>query len=186
VTQRALGRMGTVMLAAVLGLACTEGGARPTGVVQAPDSADQVLEGFVHYGTRQGVRQTRVEADTAYFYDATQSSDLRRVKVTFFDGQGTEVSTLTANQATYRWQNGAMDASGGVVMRSRDGKVLKSEKLVYDESANVISTDRAFTFDRPGEHLEGTAFKSDVDFKNLKADKPRGTSEKGFVLPGQE
>jgi hypothetical protein len=25
-----------------------------------------------------------------------------------------------------------------------------------------------------------------VGFKTLKADKPRGTSEKGFVLPGQE
>ncbi|HKU62472.1 MAG TPA: LPS export ABC transporter periplasmic protein LptC, partial [Gemmatimonadales bacterium] len=77
-------------------LACEDTGARPTTTVAASDSADQILEGFSHYVTNQGVRRSRVEADTAYFYESSQITDLRRVKVTFYDIKGAESSTLTS------------------------------------------------------------------------------------------
>ena len=45
---------------------------------QAPDSADQVLEGFSHYVTNDGVRRSRVQADTAFFYEGTQITNLSK------------------------------------------------------------------------------------------------------------
>ena len=75
-------RLSLIALFAIAITACEETGARPTTTVQAPDSADQVLEGFSHFVTNQGVRRTRVEADTAYFYESTQITELRNVKVT--------------------------------------------------------------------------------------------------------
>ncbi|MEO6057097.1 MAG: hypothetical protein ABIQ49_09690, partial [Gemmatimonadales bacterium] len=58
---------------------------KPTTTVQATDSADQVLEGFSHYVTKDGVRRSRVEADTAYFFENTQVTQLRKIRVVFFD-----------------------------------------------------------------------------------------------------
>jgi LPS export ABC transporter protein LptC len=168
--------------------ACEESGARPTTTIQAPDSADQVLEGFSHYVTNDGIRRSRVQADTAYFYEGTQVTNLVNVKVTFYDLKGAESSTLTSKTGLYRWQDGSMEANGKVVVVSPDGRRLATERLRYDNARNQISTDRRFTFDRGAEHLEGNSFRSDPDFRNVVTDQPRGggPAGNGMLLPGQE
>lgn len=158
---------------------------KPTTTVQAADSADQVLEGFSHYVTNEGVLRSRVEADTAFFYEPTQITQLRNVKVVFFDFKGAESSTLTSQRGIYRWQDGSMEAIGNVVVVSPDGRRLATERLRYDNATNLISTDRHFTFDRGEEHLEGNSFKSDPDFRNVVTDRPRGVTGDGMLLPGQ-
>jgi LPS export ABC transporter protein LptC len=167
-------------------LACEETGAKPTTTVAATDSADQILEGFSHYVTKDGIRRSRVEADTAYFYEPTQVTELKKIRVIFFDGQGEEGSTLTGKTGSYRWQDGSMEANGSVVVVSPDGRRLKTESLRYDNASNTISTNTHFTFDRGSEHLEGNSFRSDPDFKNVVTDKPRGVAGNGMLLPGQE
>lgn len=166
-------------------VACEDSGVRPTTTVQAPDSADQVLEGFSHYVTNEGVLRSRVEADTAFFYEPTQVTELHKVKVVFYDVKGAESSTLTALRGTYRWQDGSMEARGNVVVVSPDGRRLATQLLRYDNATNLISTDRQFTFDRGAEHLEGNSFRSDPDFRNVVTDRPRGVTGDGMLLPGQ-
>jgi LPS export ABC transporter protein LptC len=166
-------------------LACEEAGVKPTATVQAPDSADQVLEGFSHYVTSEGVRRSRVEADTAFFYEPTQITELHKIKVVFYDLKGQEGSTLTAKRGTYRWQDGSMEADGDVVVISPDGRRLRTETLRYDNATNTIMTEKPFTFDRGTEHLEGNSFRSDPDFRNVVTDRPRGVSGEGLLLPGQ-
>jgi LPS export ABC transporter protein LptC len=165
--------------------ACEDTGVKPTTTVQAADSADQVLEGFSHYVTNEGVLRSRVEADTAFFYEPTQVTQLRNVKVVFFDFKGAESSTLTSRRGIYRWQDGSMEALGNVVVVSPDGRRLATQRLRYDNATNLISTDRHFTFDRGAEHLEGNSFKSDPDFRNVVTDRPRGVTGDGMLLPGQ-
>jgi LPS export ABC transporter protein LptC len=178
--------LSVLSVVSVLSVACEESGARPTTTVQAPDSADQVLEGFSHFVTRDGILRSRVEADTAYFYEPTQITDLKNVRVVFFDVRGEEGSTLTAKGGTYRWQDGSMEAKGSVLVVSPDGRRLKTETLKYDNPSNTISTNVHFTFDKGTEHLEGNSFRSDPDFKNVVTDKPRGVAGDGMLLPGQE
>ena len=165
-------------------LSCEDTGVRPTTTVQAADTADQVLEGFSHYVTNSGVLRSRVEADTAFFYEASQMNELHNVKVVFFDLKGAESSTLTARRGTYRWQDGSMEASGNVLVVSPDGRRLATDVLRYNNATNTIFTDRHFTFDRGDEHVEGNSFRSDPDFKNIVTDRPRGVSG-GMLLPGQ-
>jgi LPS export ABC transporter protein LptC len=166
-------------------IACEDSGVKPTTTVQAPDSADQVLEGFSHYVTNEGILRSRVEADTAFFYEPTQITELHKVKVVFFDVKGAESSTLTARRGTYRWQDGSMEATGDVVVVSPDGRRLATSVLRYDNATNLIVTDQHFTFDRGEEHLEGNSFRSDPDFKNVVTDRPRGVTGNGMLLPGQ-
>jgi LPS export ABC transporter protein LptC len=165
--------------------ACEDPGVKPTTTVQATDNADQILEGFQHYVTFGGVRRSRVEADTAFFYEGTQITDLRHLKVVFYDLKGVEGSTLTAKRGNYRWQDGSMEANDDVVVVSPDGRTLRTQTLKYDNATNTISTNVPFTFDRAEEHLEGNSFKSDPDFKNVVTDKPRGVAGTGMLLPGQ-
>jgi LPS export ABC transporter protein LptC len=169
---------------ALSAISCEDTGVRPTTTVQAADTADQVLEGFSHYVTNSGVLRSRVEADTAFFYEASQMNELHNVKVVFFDLKGAESSTLTARRGTYRWQDGSMEASGNVLVVSPDGRRLATDVLRYNNATNTIFTDRHFTFDRGDEHVEGNSFRSDPDFKNIVTDRPRGVSG-GMLLPGQ-
>jgi LPS export ABC transporter protein LptC len=179
------GRLLVCLLSAGL-LGCEDPGARPTATIQAPDSADQVLEGFSHFVTNDGVRRSQVEADTAFFYENTQVTELRDVKVVFFDLKGEESSTLTSRRGTYRWVDGSMEANGNVVVVSPDGRRLQTETLRYDNASNTISTDKRFSFDRGDEHLEGNSFRSDPDFRNVVTDRPRGVTGDGMLLPGQD
>jgi LPS export ABC transporter protein LptC len=179
---------GTLLgIAAALGLAaCESGGVRPTATVSAADSADQVIEGFSHFVTTNGIRRTLLEADSAFYYDATQTAVLKKPHATFYDEKGAEISRMTADRMSYRWQDGSMVATGHVDVTTPDGKRLRSEMLTYDKTANRISTDRHFTYDAGGDHVEGAAFRSDLEFKSIVTDRPRGTAGKDLVVPGQQ
>lgn len=163
-------------------LACN--GARPTATVTAADTADQILVGMSHYVTRAGVTRAHVEADTAYFYSPTQSAELRRVRITFYDVRGTESSTLTAREGTYHWRTGDMEGRGDVVVVTTDGRRLRTEVLRYNQARDEVSSDRPFVFDGPSRHIEGEAFTSDPSFRDVVARRPRGTGGQ-FTLPDQ-
>lgn len=167
-------------------LGCQEKAGPMGNVVAASDTADQVLFGFVHFITRDGVREGQVEADTAYFYDPTQTTVLRNMTLVFIDSTGAANATITSKIGTYKWQTGNMVADSNVVMRSRDGRVLKSEQLVYDDAKKELSTPLYFTFDREGDHVEGKGFRSDLKFEHVVAKEPTGTAKDGFLLPGQD
>jgi LPS export ABC transporter protein LptC len=180
----------SILLIALLGsAACQDEGVRPPVTQTAADSADQILFGLMHYVTEEGVKRSLVEADTAYLYDATQTAELKKVKVTFYDENGAISSVLTANEGTYFQQSGAMNARGNVVGTSPDGRTLRTSELRYESNSKKVTTDKAFTFDRNGNHLEGDGFTSDVDFQNIEVTRPRGvegrTGGANGLLPGQ-
>jgi len=177
--------VGTAILA-VLVVACTESGARPTAIVAAADTADQMLEKVRHYITQDGVRKSLVEADTAYYYEGSQSFELRGVKVSFFGADGAATSVLTAHEGTYRVASGSMEGRGNVVVRSADGnRTLRTELLLFDPARNEISTDRHYTYDENSNHLEGNGFRSDPNFQKVSTEQPRGRAAEGVLLPGQ-
>ncbi|MDZ4865141.1 MAG: LPS export ABC transporter periplasmic protein LptC [Gemmatimonadota bacterium] len=170
--------------------ACREDAVRPTMTVTAADSADQVLEGMEHLITNDGVRRTKVVADTAYLYEATQLARLKVVKSTFFNTSGIETSTITADSGTYQMRDGSMSAWGHVVAVTPDGRTLRSAELRYDARTQKISSDKPFIYDKADQHLEGNGFVSDPDFRNVVTRQPRGgqnggPSGVGGLLPGQ-
>lgn len=166
--------------------ACNHNELRNTTVVTAADTADQVLEHLQHYITKAGVRQSLVEADTAYYYEATRRFELKGVKVTFYSATGAPSSVLTSREGTYFMQTQNMEARGNVVVVSTDGRTLRSEKLKYDQATNKLSTDIAFTFDGPSARGSGNGFVSDPDFRDVIIQQGRGLQrDGGFVPPGQ-
>jgi LPS export ABC transporter protein LptC len=158
---------------------------RPTATIAAADTADQMLINMSHYITGDGVVRARVRADTAYFYQGTQTAELRNVHITFYGSDGRETSTMTAREGTYHWASGDMEGRGNcVVVGSGDGRTLRSEVMVYRQALNQVSSDKAFVFNAPGRHVEGDGFTSDPEFRNVTAIRPHGTGGQ-FTLPNQ-
>src|SRR5512144_101920 len=164
--------------------ACSSG-VKPTATVTAADTADQVLVSMDHYVTGDGIVRARVRADTAYFYQNSQSAELRNVHVTFYGTDGAETSTMTAREGTYHWATGDMEGRGNVVVvGSGDGRTLKTEVMRYSQRTNQVSSDQPFVFDGPGRHMEGAGFTSAPNFRNVTASRPHGSGG-GIVLPNR-
>jgi LPS export ABC transporter protein LptC len=170
--------------------ACQDDTIRPVAVLEAGDSADQVLYGVTTLIAPEGVRRHRLQADTAMVYNATGLYDLRGVHLTFYDPAGVEMSVLTADSGVYRLNTGAMEAKGNVVVESVDGKILRTSYLQYDRDANELSTDQFFTYLTDGGTIEGNGFRSDPNFTFTVTDQPRGGQDGDapgtMLLPGQD
>ncbi|MBI4421250.1 MAG: LPS export ABC transporter periplasmic protein LptC [Gemmatimonadetes bacterium] len=149
------------------------GAERPTTLVAATDTADQVIFGLNHVLTLDGVQRTRLLADTAYFYQSSQTARLRRIKVTFYSPEGRETSTLTADSGSYEWRTGDMESRGKVVAVTPDGRRLTTSVLKYRRGDQSIVGPEYFVFDAPDRHLEGEGFTSDPDFRKVVTQRPR-------------
>jgi LPS export ABC transporter protein LptC len=167
---------------------CGDNALKNQATIGQADSADQVLDSVYHVVTSHGLKQSIVEADTAYYYEAGKVFELKHLRVTFFNAQGGQTSTLTANEGTYQVALGKMEGRGNVVVRSVDGRTLNTDLLRYDQAVNQLSTDRPFTFTGPSASGSGVGFVSDPDFRNVTGTQGRGTENQGggkFIPPNQ-
>ena len=169
--------------------ACGKAALVGTQIAQA-DSADQVLDSVYHVITKDGMRQSIVEADTAYYYEVSKTFELRHLRVTFFNAGGAQSSVLTSTEGTYQVSLGKMEARGNVVVRSVDGRTLNTDLLRYDQNQNKLMTDRPFTFTGPTANGSGVGFVSDPDFRDVTVQQgargqERGKGGSGFVIPNQ-
>lgn len=153
-------------------LACTDDSAPPVSV--AADTADMIYYGVVHRVTVDGVRRAVIEADSAYFYEGPQRIEMMQMRVTFFSPDGVETSRLTADEGTYQWRSGNMEARGNVVAVTPDQRRLETTILEYFRNANEIRGPEPYVFTTPEQRLEGRAFRSDPDFRNVVTTQPRG------------
>ena len=155
------------------------------GIFYHIDTADQVLYNMTHYVTTNGIVRARVRADTAYFYQPVQTTEMRNVHITFYDTQGLETSTMTAREGSYHWASQDMEGRGNVVVVGKsDGRTLRSEVMRYRQTTNEVSSDKPFVFDAPGRHAEGDGFTSDPEFRNVTAKHVHGSGG-GITLPNQ-
>lgn len=160
--------LGAVAVAAVA-LACGNPGTQPRVVGRAlVDSADQVMFHSTFNLTDAGVLRTQLVSDTALFFDDNTRVELLRVNSVFYTPTGERNAVLTARHGTYRTNTGQMTALGDVVVKSTDGRTLRTQQLTYDQSRNEISSDSAFVLTEPDRRLEGIGFRSDPNLQNVR------------------
>jgi LPS export ABC transporter protein LptC len=165
-------------------VACSGADRPPTAMSASADSADQVVFGLNHQLTIDGILRTRVQSDTAYFYQISQKVAMRHIKVTFYSTAGAETSTLTADSGMYEWRTQNMEARGNVVGVTPDHRRLVTSVLYYDRNSHTITGPAAFVFDAPERHLQGDGFTSDPEFRNVVTQRARkGTVGKVQLEP---
>jgi len=164
-----------VLSAVVLAVAAAcSGMEQPPTARTGADSADQVGYGLTNYLTVDGIRRMRLVADSAYVYFGPQRHELFGLTVTFYDPNGVETSTLTAEEGTYDWRSGNMEARGNVVTISPDGRRLQTSILQYDRGRDLIVGPAAFRWTTPEQDIEGEGFTTDPELRNVQTNRARG------------
>jgi LPS export ABC transporter protein LptC len=164
---------GASVLVVLVVAACSSMDQPPTTIATA-DSADQIGYGVTNVLTADGIRRMRLEADSAYAFFGSQRHLLFGLRVTFYAPDGRETSALTAHEGTYDWRSGNMEARGDVVAVSPDGRRLETSVLRYDRNADRIVGPDHFVWTTPEQRVEGDAFTSDPDLRNVQTTRARG------------
>jgi LPS export ABC transporter protein LptC len=178
-----------LLLAATLAVtlaACTSEGAAPPVQEHASmaDSAEQVMLNVRTLLTDKGIQRGEMFADSAYIFDENTRFELRKVRATFNTVTGAKDGTMTGDRGRYNTQQQILEGFGHVVITTNAGRKLTSPHVRYNQMANEVSSDSAFTMVEPGKTLTGIGFRSDPQLNNLlvlKAPSGRG----GFTIPAQ-
>ena len=156
------------LLIICLGAACEQASTTPSAVANAEAlPADQVIYGLHHVMTKNGVRSSIVDGDTALMHEAEQKLDVTGVHVTFFDASGAQSGNLTSRKGTYDIAQGQFVARDDVVLVTRTAsgnRRLTTEELIYEVNTDQLHTDKPFTMTEGERTTRGTSFQTDGSF----------------------
>lgn len=160
------------------------------GEVIEPGSATPEMEGLespvvfgmVAYLTANGVREGRVQADTAYTYADSVKVDLRGMTTLFYDENGNDRATVTGREGEWDQETDRMLAKGDVVLLIHtDGSRIESSEINYDPSIDRVWSDSATVRTlADGTVTRGSSFESDIAFENVVVRDPRGAAGRVF------
>jgi LPS export ABC transporter protein LptC len=139
--------------------------------------ADNVYYGMVSYLTTSGVREGRIEADTAYAFADSGVVRMRGMELVLYEEDGRARATITAERGELDESSDRMVARGDVVLLVHgDGRRIESPELHYDPNRDRIWSDSATVQTLSGGRVtRGTAFESDLEFRNIRIQNPRGS-----------
>lgn len=141
-----------------------------------------VVFGMVSYITANGIRQARVEADTAFTFADSAKVDLRVMRVIFYDEAGAERATVEGTRGEWNQDTDLMVARGDVeLLVHSDSSVIRSQEIHYDPQADRIWSDSATSRTMAdGSTTSGSAFESDIEFTNIRIRDVRGDAGRIF------
>lgn len=112
----------------------------PQQAAKAAEGAPSlVFEGFRARGTFKGVKQWEAEATRAKVYQGSQNAKADDVEITYFQG-GRAVSQATARHADIDLKDYDLSAEGDVVVRAKNGVMLATERLSWDNARQEVRT----------------------------------------------
>ena len=163
-------------------------GAALAGCEEAPmpaaPVADQADDSQRTFGmnlklTEGGILKADLYGDTAYTRPNTEVTEIRGVKLTFYDAEGKKPGKLTSKTGEYDARTGIMIARGSVVLVTHNEKgqerIIKSEELHYDQRGDRVWSDRETIIDEAGRHAVSDGFTSDTRFTNMRGKNAKST-----------
>lgn len=153
------------LTALVTQLACSNAKQPPVGAgPTVADSADQVLTGVQYILTTKGVQRGELNADTAFVLDDQTRFDFRRAHVNFKTETGAPQGTMEANRGVFNQRTQILEGWGDVVVKTVDGRTLKSPHVTFNQVTHQISSDTTYTLLRGKDTQTGVGFTSDQAF----------------------
>lgn len=167
------------MLAVCAALAGCKAAPAAAGPVAANADDTQRTYGMNLKLTESGILKADLYGDTAFTRPNTEVTELKGVKLTFFDSQGKKPGKLTSRTGEYDARTGIMIARGSVVLITQNDKgqerIIKSEELYYDQRGDRVWSDRETIIDEPGRHAVTDGFTSDTRFINMRGKNAKTT-----------
>jgi LPS export ABC transporter protein LptC len=151
----------------------------PAGPVSQDADATQRTYGMNLKLTENGVLKADVYGDTAFTRPNTSVTEIRGVKLTFYDQQGKKPGTLTSKTGEYDANTGIMIARGNVILITHNEKgekrTIRSEELHYDQRGDRVWSDRETMVEETGQTLVTEGFTSDTRFTNIRGKNAKTT-----------
>ena len=118
-----------------------------------------------------GILKADLFGDTAYQRPNTRVTELRGVKLTFYDKQGKNPGKLTSKTGEYDEATQIMIARGNVVLVTRNPqgvqRTIRSEELHYDQRGDRVWSERETIVEEAGRVFTSQGFNSDTRFTNV-------------------
>lgn len=148
----------------------------------------QNLEGPIVFGmtsfiSARGVREGRVEADTAYVFEDSTVVYLRQMEIALYDEEtGAERATVRGARGRWDQETNEMVAVGDVVLFVyNDSSTIESQEINYDPNNDRVWSDSATVQTlRDGTVTRGSSFESDMSFENILIRDIRGGGRRVF------
>lgn len=157
--------------------ACGGAGTDPaTADASVEMNADQILYDIVHFMTAEGIRRARLVADTAYFYEAEDSVELRTIDLVLYDAAGDTAATVTARRGRLDNQTQEMVAIGNVVVLADPDRRIETEELHYNPTTDRLWSDVETRYRADGRDIRGDGFESDGRLSRVEVRNPSGTA----------
>ena len=130
--------------------------------------ADQVLFDVVTHVTLEGIREARIEADTAYIWQDSASVALRTLSLIMYDDTGEERARVTSRSGLLNEDTQHMVASGDAVLVMADRRI-ESAEIHYEPQRDRIWSDSTtvMVMTEGNQVVEGSSFLSDANFENI-------------------
>jgi LPS export ABC transporter protein LptC len=175
--------MRSFLLIAAVAVAACEGVENTTVANEFMQGIDApVVFGMVSYITTEGVRQARVQADTAFTFADSAKVDLRVMTVDFYDEAGVERATVRGTHGEWNQDTDLMVARGDVeLLVHSDSSIIRSPEIHYDPQSDRIWSDSATSRTmQDGSTTRGSSFESDIEFTNIRILNVRGDAGRIF------
>ena len=167
------------MAALAAAAAACEGAPASSGPVAADADATQRTYGMNLKLTENGVLKADVYGDTAFTRPNTDVTEIRGVKLTFYDQQGKKPGTLTSKTGEYDAGTGIMVARGNVVLITHNEKgekrTIRSEELHYDQRGDRVWSERETFVEEATQTFVSQGFTSDTRFTNIQGRNAKST-----------
>ena len=111
-----------------------------------PENVDMTLKNIKYTKTRAGEPLWTLMADSAHSMD-DGITRIENVRIVFFDREMGEIE-LTADQGELIPEHKAVTVSSNVMVVSSPGNTLQTDYLRYEETGNILKTDRMVTINR--------------------------------------
>jgi LPS export ABC transporter protein LptC len=96
------------------------------------------------------------------------------IHIEFFNEQLQVISELTARYAIHYELERVWEARNKVVVVNRKGETLKTEKLIWNEKKELLTSDEFVTITTPEETIYGEGFEANQDFSQYRIFKVKG------------
>jgi LPS export ABC transporter protein LptC len=136
------------------------------------DSADQVFYGVDAPLETNGVKRGTLFADTMYVMNDQTRFDFIQGRVEFNTPTGVPDGSMRANRGRYDRRMQVLEGWGNVIVKSADGRSLKSPHVVYNQMQDRIWSDTTFEFTDADRVSIGKGFETNTSLtrRSCKAD----------------
>lgn len=171
--MNSLGSRNRVGILPILGLlaavGCSEENTAPVASPELLETgADHVMFDLVQQVSVNGIREGRIEADTAFAYSDSTLYTLRNPVLVLYDEQGMERARVVALRGRFNYASKEMVARGDVLLTIPEGnRRVETQELNYDPSGDRIWSDSLTVMREGGTVTEGMGFATDLDFRRL-------------------